>query len=224
MKHFVYAWKAQASWGWLPLLVVLAAMVALLQGDAFRSYDSPRQLREVALILEVYLPLALVILLARAPVLDREAGAAELHLTWKRPAGLHLLALASVPAALWALAAAGTAWIAHASYLPLTADQAFTMAFYPAAGLAGAALAGSAFTRRQVGGVLAAGLWWAIDLQGPGDVNSFAYLFSTFHPVVGLDSGTMHTRLLLVGLAGLTLALWQAGRREGWVSGSTEPS
>lgn len=217
-KQLSYTWKAQASWGWLALLALLAGMIALLQGDAFRLAHSPRQLREVALILEVYLPLALAILLARLPALDRDAGAAELHLTWRRPAALHLLSLMVIPVALWALAAALTVWVAHATYLPLTARQALAMALYPAAGLAGAALAGSALARHQVGGVLAAALWWAIDLQVPGQVNTVAYLFSTYRPVAGLAPAVMQGRLLLIGLAGLALALWQAGRRERWVS------
>lgn len=223
MSGLRYTWKAQFGWGWLALLAVLAIMVALLLGDSFRSRGAPRQVRDLAFMLEVYLPLALAVLLARVPVLDREAGAAELHLSWRRPAGLHLLTLLAVPLALWALAAGGVSLIAHIWYLALPWEPVLEMALYPAVGLAGAALTGSALARHQVGGMLAATLWWGIDLQVPGRINTLAYLFNTYHPVPGLEPDLMRLNLVLACLGGLVMALWLAGRRERWVSGAAAP-
>jgi len=144
MKMLFYAGKAQFNWAWLYPAAALAVAVALLLGDAYRPAGAPRGQADLAFPLEVCLPLLLALLASQTPVIDRDAGAAELHLTWRHPAPLHLLRLLGVPVLLWAASAAATTAVANAFYTPVDLRVAADMALYPAAALTGVAVGGSA--------------------------------------------------------------------------------
>lgn len=236
MSRLRCAWKAQASWLWLVLLAILAGMTLLLLGDAFRPFAKGRSARDLTVILELYLPLALAALAAAVPALERDAGVAELHLSYREPAALRLLQYLAIPLALWLLAVLSVGMAALVWYppdplpaaapaaapaatwsLPITAPAVVEMALWPALGLTGAALAGSALARHQLGGVLASALWWGTDLQMPGELNRWFYLFNVYHPVADLNPAVMHRNILLLALGGLVLALLLAERRERWV-------
>lgn len=217
MKRLIYCWKAQADWSWLLAGGVLAIMLALLLADQFRSFGGPRQLHDTYAILEVYLPLALAMLVAGVPVAEHGAGTAEVHLTYRQPAWLRTAQLLLIPAGLWAAALALTGLGIHLAYTPLAAADLLAVAVPPALGLAGAALAGSSLARHQVGGMLAACIWWGVDLISAGGINRWAYLFSHFMPG-GDPAAGAPLRLLLAGALGLALALWLAERRERWVA------
>lgn len=78
------------------------------------------------------------------PALERDAGVAELHLSYREPAALRLLQYLAIPLALWLLAVLSVGMVARVWYLPLTPSAVVEMALWPALGLTGAALAGSA--------------------------------------------------------------------------------
>jgi len=215
-----YAWKAQANWGWLTLAVALAVVFLLLLGDAFRPPGAPRSTADLAYLMEAFLPLGLALLLARVPALDREIGAHELHLTWPFPPQMHLLRLTTVPALAWAAAGALLLLGAQLFYAPMDLRQALDMALYPSLGLGGVALGGSALARHQVGGVATASLWWGVDLLKPGDLHRWGHLFPYARPLPDADPARLHLQVLAVGLVGLALSLWLAGRRERWVTGT----
>lgn len=221
MRECWYCWKAQASWAWIVLLAVYGLLLALLLGGTFRPHNAPHTVREVALILEVYLPLVLAVLLAGAPTLERDAGAAELHLTYRQRPALRLLQFVAIPVILWSAAVLTTALIASHYYVALSVQQVASMTWAPALALGGAALAGSAAARHQGGGMIAALLWWGIDFQAPGRVNRWVYLINVYQPMPDMDPADMRMRLAALGLAGLGIALWLAGRRERWVRGQS---
>lgn len=218
MSGLWYRWKSQADWPWLALLVLLVIMWLLLLVDAF-TRGPARQFADTAVMLEIYLPLAAALLLAGAPGLDREAGAAELHLSYRRPGALQLLQRLIVPILTWAAAVAATLLFTHQFYVPVNLAEALPMALFPALGLGSAALAGTSLARHQIGGVLASAIWWCMDLQIPGRLNTWFYLFNRFAPLPQLDPATMRRNTVILALAGLALALWLAERRERWVSG-----
>lgn len=218
MKRLICCWKAQADWSWLLAGGVLATMLALLLADQFRSFGGPRQLHDTYAILEVYLPLALAMLVAGVPVAEHGAGAAEVHLTFRQPAWLRTAQMLLIPAGLWAAALALTGALIHLAYIALPARHLVEVAVPGALGLAGAALAGSSRARHQVGGMLAACVWWGVDLISGGSLNRWAYLFSHFMSGAGPAGGAAPVRLLLAGALGLALALWLAERRERWVA------
>jgi len=217
-----YAWKAQASWGWLPLAAALGLVLLFVLDEGFRDPGDPPHTADLAFLVEVCLPLALALLLARVPVLDRESGASELHLTWRLPAPLYLLRLATVPLIAWAGAGALLLLAAHWLYTPIDLCLALDMGLYPSLALGGATMAGSALARHQVGGVVTSALWWSVDLLKPGALHRWGHLFPYFRPL-GIDPEPLHLQALAVGALGLALALWLSDRRERWVSG-TSPS
>lgn len=221
MKLLLYAWKAQANWGWLPLAAGLGLVLLYLLDDGFRPLGAARSQDDLTFLLEVCLPLALALLLARVPVLDHEVGASEVHLTWRFPAPLYLLRLAAAPLTAWIAASALLLLVAHELYTPVDLRTAVAITAYPAAALGGAALAGSAVARHQVGGVAASTLWWYVDLTRPGTFHRWGHLFPHYRPLPDSDPHALHLQALTAWLLGLALALRLAGRRERWVTGTS---
>lgn len=218
MKPLIYRWKAAANPTWLVLLLLLAVLMAMLLGDMFRVRGGPRRLAEAWLVLEVYLPLALAAFLAPLPPLERSAGMAEIQLTYRRPCWLRVLELTALALGLWAVAAGLSGWLVNQYYQPLSFKYLAKVALPPAAALGGVALAGSALLRSQVGGMLAAAIWWGADLVSMGGLQQWAYLFTSYNPRPDALPEVIRPHLLLIGAAGLALALWLAERRERWVS------
>lgn len=209
-------WKAQASWTWAVLFTIHGILLFALFRDGFHPYSSPRRWQEATFILEVYLPLVLALLLAPVPAFDRTEGVAELHLSYRRPAPLQLLAQLVLPLLLWALVAGVTGWSIDQFYADLPLADLLQTLLYPAGALGGAALAGGAIARHPIGGVVAAGLWWGLDLLYPAKLNRLCYLFPHYQPT-DLDAVLMRERMLWMGLGALALTLFLAERRERWV-------
>ncbi|HLO03981.1 MAG TPA: hypothetical protein VK191_12805 [Symbiobacteriaceae bacterium] len=208
--------KAQASWTWAVLFTIHGILLIALFRNGFHPYSSLRRWQEATFILEVYLPLVLALFLAPLPALDRSEGAAELHLSYRRPAFLQLLGHVALPLLLWALVAGATGWSIDQYYAELPLADLLTVLLYPAGALGGAALAGGAIARHPIGGVVVVGLWWGLDLLYPAKLNRLCYLFLQYQPT-DLDGALMQQRMLWVGLGALLLTLLLAGRRERWV-------
>jgi hypothetical protein len=217
MRMLWYRLKIQATWTWGALLFLHGFLLFLLFQDALRPAEAPRHWLQASFILEVFLPLALALLLAPIPALDRSTGLAELHLSHRRPALLQLLGHLALPLLLWAVVLGLTGWVIDRYYAAVPLREFLALTLYPAGALGGAALAGGALARHPVGGVMISGLWSALDLLFPGVLNRFCYLFSYYQPVQGLDLATMQGRMAALGALGCLLALWLAGRRARWV-------
>lgn len=87
----------------------------------------------------------------------------------------------------------------------------------PALALGGVALAGTALARSQLGGLVAAILWWALDAVGQGAIGKQLFLFRV-SIATGLYTPEIQGRnISLAGAACLALALWLAHRRAWWV-------
>jgi hypothetical protein len=216
MRMLWYRLRAQMNWTWGALLVIHAFLLFLLFKDQFR-FGAPRDWGQATFILEVYLPLALAMLLAPLPALDRASGLAELHLSYRRPAPLQLLGHLAPPLLLWGLTLGLTGLAIDQFYAPVPLAAFLRLALYPAGALGGSALLGTAIARHPVGGAMGAGLWWGLDLLAPGQINRLCYLFNQYQPQADLDATVMQARMGLIGVGALLLALWLAGRRERWV-------
>ena len=220
MRRLWYMAKAQASWGWLVPLAVLGFLLMLLFNDVFRGrYPAPRLIRDTYVIIQVYLSLLAVVLLAPVPSLECENGTSELFLTYRHPAWLRLLSMLITPAAIWAAGVAVSALLIHFWYVPVDAGELLKVTLPPGLALGAAALAGSAVARHQVGGMAAAGLWWGMDLMAAGKMNRWFYLFSPYKPVPGLDPEGLRLNALLLAGACLLLTLWLTEQRERWIRG-----
>lgn len=217
MKRFAFYLKAQSPGNWLTVLIALGLLLWLLLAGQFQVPPSGPRFEDAYILLQLFLPLSLALVLAGIPVAEREAGTAEIYLSYPHHPAARLLEQVGLTALLWAVLAGGTVAVVHFHYAAAANLTAVTLV--PALALGSAALAGSALSRTQVGGVLAAGAWWAIDLLAPG-LNRAAYLFSQWRPVPGLDPQRMEQHAALVAAAGLMLALWLAGRRTRWATGT----
>jgi hypothetical protein len=214
MKRLLYYAKAQSPGNWLAILIALGVLLWLLLAGQFEVPPFGPRIEDAYILLQLFLPLSLALILAGAPVAERDARTAEIYLSYPHPPSVRLLEQVGLSTFLWALLAGGSAAVVQFRYAP-TADLA-AVTVVPALALGSAALAGSALTRTQVGGVLAAGAWWAVDLLAPG-LNRAAYLFNQWRPVPGLDAQVMQQHLAVVGGVGLMVALWLAGRRTRWI-------
>lgn len=214
MKRFLFYVKVQSAGNWLTVLIALGLLLWLLLAGLFEVPPFGRRTEDAYILLQLFLPLSLALVLAGAPVAERDARTAEIYLSYPHPPSLRLLEQVGLATFLWTLLAGGTVALVHFGYAPTENLAAVTVV--PALALGSAALAGSALSRTQVGGVLAAGAWWAVDLLAPG-LNRAAYLFNQWRPVPGLDAQMMEQHLAVVGGIGLMAALWLAGRRTRWV-------
>jgi len=215
MKRLICYAKAQTLGSWLAVAITLGLLLWLVLAGQFQVPPYGRRVQDAYVLLQGFLPLSLAVVLAGVPVAERDAGAAELYLTYPHPAWRRLLEQTGLVTLLWALLAAVATTVIHLRYAPVMNLVGVTVV--PSLALGGIALAGSALARNQVGGVLAAGAWWSVDLLATG-LNRVAYLFNQWNPVPGLDASIMARRLVLVGLAGVLLALWLAGRRTRWIA------
>lgn len=219
MERIRYYAKAQAGPTWLVAAAGVALVLWPVLAGVFRQGARPPQPADTYVLLQAVLPVALALMLSGLPSAERDAGAAEVHLTYPHPAWLRLLEQAALTLAAWGALAATVGAAIHVWYAPLPAAELLRVAVPPALGLGGAALAGGALARNQVGGVLFAGIWWAVDLVAPG-LNRIAYTLYTYCPMEPSDSERMPVRLIAAFAAGLAVALWLAERRSRWVSGS----
>lgn len=218
MKRWLYYAKAQAGANWLGIAAAGAVVLLLLFGGAFQASREGRRLQDVYVVLQVFLPLTLGLLLAGLPAQEQAERTAEIYLTYRQAAWLRLLEQILLSCAAWATLTGLAGLLIDRWYATLTLAHMVQVSVPPALALGGAALAGGTLSRSSVGGVLAAAVWWAIDLLAPG-LNRLAYLFNHFQPLSGSDPTLLEHRLLMAGAVGLAVALFLAGRRARWVSG-----
>lgn len=130
-------------------------------------------------------------------------------------AGTSLLALPGL--AVWAGGVAAALAVVHFAYLPDQTWPLLDVLSRPALALGGAALAGTALARSQIGGITAAFLWWALDALGQGLVGKQFFLFRVSIST-GLYTPEVQGRnIALLGAACAALALWLAHRRSWWI-------
>lgn len=215
MKMLLRLTKAQFHWSWFLAPLWMAVMLGLL----FRRHQLPnyRSVQDLFDAFEYFLPLAAAVLLAGVPAFEREEGAAETHLGYIHLPSVRLGLLALPRLAVWAATAGAALIVVSGWYLP---DQTWTLVkvLAPTAlALGGAALAGAALTRSQLGGIIAAFFWWVLDATGSGLFNKRFFLFPA-SVRTGLFTPEAQARnIALVGAACLLLTLWLAHRRSHWI-------
>lgn len=207
--------KAQAHISWLLPPLWLAAMF----GWTFYKHRLPefRQVGSLFSIFEYFLPLAAAVYLAGVPPFERDEGAAETHLGYPQLPALRLGLLALPPLAAWAATVGAALLTVQLWYLPAQSWTLLKVLAPPTLALTGVALAGAALARHQLGGIVAAFLWWALDAMSRGLFNKQFFLFRA-SVQTGLFTPEVQGRnIALVGVACLLLAIWVSHRRSHWI-------
>lgn len=215
MKLLWLCTRAQLHWSWVLLPLWLGAMLAVT--FYLHRQAAGRQVRDLYVIFEYYLPLAAAVYLGGVPSFDREEGAAETHLSYPQHPVFRLGLLALPRVAAWAATAAAGLLVVQIWYLDGQTAHLLKVMAPPALALTGAAMAGAAAARMQLGGIMAAFFWWALDATSLGYFNKQFFLFRA-SIWTGMIAPEVQTRnILLMGTVCLALALWGSHRRSWWI-------